>query len=102
MLNVSYIKGWVVIAGIVVTQGCWENEQFTLLGEGGCRLADGGGGDPIYLAGLTSEQCQAQCFAENGECTAVEYNTNNRQCEVHSEPIVKFEGAKGVFCYLRN
>jgi hypothetical protein len=92
----------VVIAGVWMIQGCWENEQFTLLGEGGCRLADGGEGTPEYLSGLSSEQCQAQCSAEDGQCTAIEYNTNNGLCEIHSEPIVKFEGVEGVFCYLRN
>ena len=102
MRKVRHIIGWVVIAGVWLIQGCWENEQFTLLGEGGCRLADGGEGGPVHLSELSSEQCQAKCSAEDGKCTAVEYNTNNGQCEIHSEAIVKFEGVEGVFCYVRN
>jgi hypothetical protein len=99
------ISGWVMIAGIaLLTQGCWddEDEQLTLLGEGGCRITDGGAGDPVHHSGLSSEQCQDECFFQNGKCTAVEYNTNNSQCEIHHEHVVKFEGVKGVFCYVRN
>jgi hypothetical protein len=79
-----------------------EQDQLTLLGEGGCRLADGGEGTPVYLAGLSPEQCHAECTSENGKCSALEYNTHNNVCEVHSEPIVNFEGVEGVFCYLHN
>lgn len=102
MPNARWIKGCLVIVSAVFIQGCWEDEQFTLLGEGGCRLADGGEGTPVYLAGVSSEQCQAECSDQNGACTAFEYNTNNSQCEIHAEPIVKFEGVEGVLCYLRN
>ena len=98
-----WIKGCLVIVLAVMIQGCWsEEQQFTLLGEGGCRLSDGGEGEPVYLIGLSTEQCQAECSSENGKCSAVEYNTNNGQCEVHSAPIVKFEKVAGVFCYQRN
>jgi PAN domain len=102
MPNPRWIKGCLVIISVLMIQGCRDDEQFTLVGEGGCRLADGGEGGPVHLAGLSSEQCQAECTAENGKCTAFEYNTNNGNCEVHSEPIVKFEAVAGVFCYLRN
>jgi PAN domain len=102
MPDARYIRGWAMIAGVLMIQGCWEDEQFTLLGEGGCRLADGSEGEPKYLTGLTSEQCQAECSADNGGCTAVEYNTDGGLCEIHSGPIVKFEGVEGVFCYVRN
>jgi PAN domain len=91
-----------MIAGVCMIQGCWDNDQYTLLGEGGCRLADGREGGPVHLSGLSSEQCQAKCSAEDGKCTAVEYNTNNGQCEIHSGPIVKFEEFDGVFCYVRH
>ena len=97
------ISGWVVIAGFALTaQGCWEDEQVTSLGEGGCRIADGGGGVPVHFSGLSSDECKAKCFNGSGKCTAVEYNTNNGQCEIHSEPIVKYEEVEGVFCYRRN
>jgi hypothetical protein len=105
MPKARQISGWVVIAGVgLLGQGCWEDAQdrVTLLGEGGCRIADGGEGDPIHLSGLSSDQCQARCFDENGKCTAVEYNVNNGQCEIHSDPVVKYEGVEGVFCYLRD
>jgi hypothetical protein len=91
-----------MIAGVWLIQGCWENDQLTLLGEGACRLADGSEGAPESLSGLSSEQCQAQCSAEDAQCTAVEYNTNTGLCEIHSEPIVKYEEVEGVFCYVRN
>ena len=97
-----WISGCLAIVSGLMIQGCWDEEQFTLLGQGGCRLADGGEGSPIHLAGLSSEQCQAKCSAENGGCTAFEYNTSNGQCEIHGKQIVKFEGVDGVFCYLRN
>ena len=97
------IRGWAIIAGaVLMAQGCWEDERVTLLGEGGCRIADGSQGTPTYVSGLSSDQCQAECFNENGNCTAVEYNTNNGQCEIHSEAIIKYEAVEGVFCYLRN
>jgi hypothetical protein len=95
--------GWLVIAGVALSvQGCWENEQknLTLLGEGGCRFADGGGGQPIYISRVSLDECEAKCFNGNAKCTAVEYNTNNSQCEIHSELIAKYEEVKGVFCYI--
>ena len=102
MPDVRYITGFVLIAAVLMIQGCWDNDQFTLLGEGGCRTTDGGDGSPLYFAGLSSEQCQARCSAENGGCTAFEYNTHKSQCEIHGKQIVEFEGVDGVFCYLRN
>ena len=101
MPNARYISGWVMIVGVVLLQGCWEEEQFTLVGEGGCRLADGGEGAPTHLAGLSSDECQAECSDENGKCTGVEYNSNSSHCEIHFEPIVEFEEVEGVFCYTR-
>jgi PAN domain len=101
----AQIAGGFVLAGVAPLVQGWskgEQDQLALLGEGGCRLADGGEGNPVHLAGLSSERCQAECISQNGKCSAVEYNTNNGQCEVHSEPIVKFEAVEGVFCYLRN
>src|SRR5687767_7530802 len=101
----AQIAGGFVLAGVAPLMQGWskgKQDQLALLGEGGCRLADGGEGSPVHLAGLSSEQCQAECTGENEKCTALEYNTNNGQCEVHSGPIVKFEAVDGVFCYLRN
>ena len=101
----AHVTGGSVLARVAPLVQGWskgEQDQLTLLGEGGCRLADGGEGHPVHLAGLSSEQCHAECTSENGKCSAVEYNTNNGNCEVHSEPIVKFEGVEGVFCYLPN
>jgi hypothetical protein len=97
--------GWLVIAGVALSvQGCWESEQkdLTLLGEGGCRIADGGEGRPIYIKGVSLDECEAKCFDGDGKCTAVEYNTNNSQCEIHSQPITKYEKVGGVFCYTRS
>jgi hypothetical protein len=94
-----------VLAGVAPLVPGWskvEQDQLRMLGEGGCRLANGGEGKPAYLAGLSSEQCQAKCISQDGKCSAVEYNTTNGQCEVHSDPIAKFEKVQGVFCYLRS
>jgi hypothetical protein len=101
----AQIAGGFVLAEVAPLVQGWskgEQDQLALLGEGGCRLADGGEGNPVHLAGLSYEQCQAECTSENGECSAVEYNTNNGQCELHSGTIVKFEEIEGVFCHLRN
>ena len=98
-----YVARWLVMSGVaLMLQGCWDDEQLTLLGEGGCRITDGSEGEPIYVSGLSLDQCQAKCFNGTPNCTAVEYNTNNGQCEVHSDPITKFEVVEGVFCYQRN
>jgi hypothetical protein len=105
MLKARQFAGSLVIAGVALSvQGCWEDEQqnLTLVGEGGCRLADGSGGHPIYIAGLSLDQCEANCFNGDGKCTAVEYNSNNNQCEVHSEPIANYQKVAGVFCYRRS
>ena len=103
MPDARYIAGCVLVVAVTMLQGCWDDErQFTLLGEGGCRTTEGGDGNPVYFAGLSSEQCQAQCSAENGGCTAFEYNSTNSLCEIHEQAIVKVEGVDGVFCHLRN
>jgi hypothetical protein len=82
-------------------QGCWDDgqENLTLLGEGGCRAADGGHGHPRTVPVASAEDCEAQCFAEATPCVAVEYNSKNGACEVHSEPIARFEHVEGVACY---
>ena len=97
------IARWLAITGVaLMLQGCWDDEQLTLLGEGGCRSADGSEGNPTYVSGVSIDQCQSKCFNGQANCTAVEYNTNNGQCEVHSDPIIKHEEVAGVFCYRRN
>jgi hypothetical protein len=103
MLKLRPAGVWLAIVSIALaTQGCWEDEQdqLTLLGDGGCRIADGGTGDPTYSPEMSLEECKAQCLAANGQCTAVEFNANNGMCEVHSEPIAKFERVDGVACYV--
>ena len=72
----------------------------TLLGEGGCRTADGEQGEHTNLK-VSFDQCKAKCLAVNGQCTALEYNSNTNGCEIHSEPITSFEGVAGVSCYQR-
>jgi hypothetical protein len=93
---------WLAIVGIaLMTQGCWEQEgEFTLLGEGGCRTGDGGDGGPKYLTGVTVEQCEARCLAEQATCVAYEYNANTDSCEIHHQPITTFAGVEGVSCYV--
>ena len=103
MLKVREVWVWLAIVGIAfAVQGCWgsEQDQLTLLGDGGCRIADGGAGDPTYFSGLSQDECKAKCFDGTGPCVAVEFNANNGACEVHSEPITKFEKVEGVTCYV--
>jgi hypothetical protein len=101
MLKARQTAVWFAIVGVaVMMQGCWEEDQLTLLGDGGCRTADGGEGEPIYLSGMSLDECKAQCFDGNGPCAAVEFNATSGNCEVHSAPITKFEAVEGVACYV--
>jgi hypothetical protein len=96
------IGSWLAIVGVaLMMQGCWDEQEdrLTLLGEGGCRAADGGEGEPAYTQATSAEECEAQCFVGETPCTAVEYNANNGTCEVHHQPITKFEKVEGVVCY---
>ena len=103
MFKVRQAGFGLLIVGIALTaQGCWEKDedQLTLLGDGGCRAADGGEGSPTYIAGMSLEGCKQHCF-ENGEpCTAIEFNSNNSMCEVHSGSITQVEPVEGVACYV--
>jgi hypothetical protein len=96
--------GWaLVIVGIALTvQGCWEQDQdqLTLLGDGGCRTADGGDGSPTYIAGMSLEGCKQHCFGDGGPCAAIEFNSGNGMCEVHSAAITRVEPVEGVACYV--
>jgi hypothetical protein len=88
-------------------QGCGEKEekdkdQLTLLGEGGCRTADGGQGQSTSFSEKSEDACKAKCFANGKPCAAVEFNSNEGMCEIHSQPIAKFEAVQGVFCYVVN
>jgi hypothetical protein len=102
MPKVGRVGLWLAIVGFALAvQGCWDDgqESLTLLGEGGCRAADGGHGDARTIQVASAEECEAQCFAEDTACAAVEYNANNGACEVHREPIARFEQVDGVACY---
>jgi hypothetical protein len=94
---------WFGIAGIALaTQGCWENDevQLTLLGEGACRTFDGGEGQYETVAEASEDACKARCFTVNEPCSAVEFNSNDDSCEVHFQPIDKYEKQAGVTCYV--
>jgi PAN domain len=102
MLKTGRIGLWCAIVGFALAaQGCRDDAQdrLTLLGEGGCRTADGGEGTPSPIQVASAEACEAQCFAGQAACAAVEYNANNGICEVHREPIARFEHVEGVACY---
>jgi len=94
--------GFAVVGIALMVQGCWgeEQDQLTFLGDGGCRTADGGEGEPTYFSGMSLDECKTQCFGENGPCAAVEFNANNGNCEVHFQRITKFEAVEGVACYV--
>ena len=105
MRKAKQIGPWLAVGAIVLAlQGCWgdEQDQLTLLGDGGCRTADGGDGEPQYVSGLSLDACKARC-GDGGDtaCTAIEYNTGNGICEVHSKPITIFNAVDGVACYVR-
>jgi hypothetical protein len=102
MLKSRPIGVWLAILGVALTvQGCWdEQDQLELLGDGGCRTADGGEGGPTHFSEMSLDECKAQCFDGDAPCAAVEFNANNSKCEVHFEPITKFEAVEGVACYV--
>jgi PAN domain len=95
---------WIMMVGVaLVTQGCWEEEPggLALLGDGGCRMANGSEGTPTTIGVQSSDECQAKCLTDGAApCVAVEYNANSSSCEVHREPITKFEKIEGVACYV--
>ena len=67
MFKMRQVGVGLVIVGIALTvQGCWEKDedQLTLLGDGGCRTADGGDGSPDYISGMSLEECKQHCFAK--------------------------------------
>jgi PAN domain len=109
---IAGVAGGFVLAGVApLVQVCSQDEpqhesqdeqgQLTLLGEGGCRTADGGHGEPITISAVSFDQCNSKCFGMNGQCSAFEYNSNNNSCEIHSGPITTFEKVAGVSCYQR-
>ncbi|CAK0876042.1 unnamed protein product, partial [Prorocentrum cordatum] len=71
---------------------------FRLVGNGGCRTADGGAGDFEVAIIEHSEQCHNMCLA-NSWCVGYEIsNTDCQRCELHREPIaeVRADAAGGV------
>src|SRR5690606_22960076 len=103
MSKARQLAGWLMITGFaLVVQGCWEDEQMTFVGEGGCRFPEGSKGKYRTVSAESLDQCEARCLATNGECAGFEYNSNNNACEIHYEPIATFENVAGVFCYRRS
>jgi PAN domain len=103
VFNVRQVGVGLVIVGIALTaQGCWEKDedQLTLLGDGGCRTDDGDDGSATYISGMSLERCRQNCFKKEEPCTAIEFNSNNSMCEVHSETITRVEPVEGVACYV--
>jgi PAN domain len=103
MPEARHIGMWFAILGIaLMLQGCWENEQdrFALVGDGGCRTADDRHGSQTTVTEITLAECRERCLEVNGACSAIEYTSSGGVCEIHSEPITKFESAEGVTCYV--
>jgi hypothetical protein len=103
MPKAKQMVAWLAVLGIALAvQGCWEDEEnrLTLLGDGGCRTADGGEGQPTHISGASLDACKARCFDADAPCIAVEYNANNNNCEIHSGPITTYEKIEGVECYV--
>jgi hypothetical protein len=104
LLVAGVAGGFVLAGGAPLVQGCSQDDppgELALLGEGGCRTADGGQGTHTTISAVSFDQCEEKCLATNGQCTAFEYNSNNSDCEIHSEPITLFEEVAGVSCYRR-
>jgi hypothetical protein len=102
MPKIGQIGACLAVVGIALAvQGCWgEDEQrLTLLGDGGCRTAEGGEGNQVPVSVASVDECKAKCFNENGSCAAVEYNASSDACEIHSAPITTYEQVDGVECY---
>ncbi len=102
MLKARQMGVSLAIIGLsLLVQNCGEDDRdgLTLLGNGGCRTADGGEGNPTFFE-VSLDACKTKCFEDDGKCTAVEYNANNSNCEIHSEPITKFEEVDNVECYV--
>jgi PAN domain len=103
MPKAERVGAWILLVGVALaTQGCWEEGSggLALLGDGGCRLASGSEGTPTTISVASPDECQAQCLAGETSCVAVEYNANNSMCEIHREPITRFEKIEGVSCYV--
>ena len=99
----KHVSAYLAVVGLALAvQGCWDDKEdrLTLLGDGGCRTADGGDGQPKYVPGVTLDTCKTRCFDTDTPCTAIEYNTKNSNCEIHSQPITRFAEAAGVACYV--
>jgi PAN domain len=103
MGKAAQISAWLAVVVLAFAlQACGDDkqDQLTLLGNGGCRTADGGDGHPKYVAGLTLDACKAQCLQANSSCTAIEYNSAKNNCEIHSQPITQVAATDGVSCYV--
>jgi hypothetical protein len=101
---IAAVAGGFVPAGVAsLAQGCaqGEQDQLTLLGEGGCRTANGAQGAHTTIAAVSLDQCKEKCLDLDGMCTALEYNSDNNNCEIHSESITSFAQSAGVSCYKR-
>jgi PAN domain len=91
--------GFAIVGIALLVQGCWEDEEFALLGNGGCRTADDRHGAFTTVSTVSLDDCQGQCSEIDEQCTAVEYIADDGNCEIHSEPITRFEEKEGVACY---
>jgi hypothetical protein len=64
------------------------------------RIADAGEGEFVTVSQESQDACKAQCFTATEPGTAVEFNSTNGSCELHSQPITKFKKVEGVACYV--
>ena len=102
MLKARQIGVSLAVIGLaLVVQSCWQDDGdgLTLLGDGGCRTDDGGEGTPTFFE-VSLEACKAKCFEDGVQCTAIEYNSDKNNCEIHTDPITKFEEVDKVECYI--
>ena len=67
MLKSGRIGLWCAIVGVALAaQGCRDDGQdrLTLLGEGGCRTADGGEGTPSPIQMASAQACEASALSK--------------------------------------
>jgi hypothetical protein len=63
-----------------------KHATFTLLGDGACRTADGGGGQYTKAQSSSLSDCKSKC-EESTVCVAVEWIKSGKHCELHTASI---------------
>jgi len=79
---------------------CTEAHAYRFLGQGSCRTATNGAGTYTRIEMGSSAECRQKCN-EDENCLAYEFYAHSEQCEIHTEPISKFQKQHGFRCYVK-